>query len=195
MKKNLPRLPAVHPRSRNDIEKMASRLIKAHYPDLLRVPGAFPIDEFAEFICPEVYGFSIGPSDLLSHIEAVTNPKRKVTFLRPDVYDGLLDGDNRARFTTCHELGHLLLHSNVDSDFTASSQVRFFRKEELPPYRDPEWQADNFAGALLMPLPALDVYIAQYGSELNDLARKFHVSTDAAKVRIGILTRTRKLHL
>ena len=44
-------------------------------------------------------------------------------------------------FTACHELGHLLMHRQ---------QGLKDRSEDYPIYRDSEWQADTFAGALMM---------------------------------------------
>ena len=48
----------------------------------------------------------------------------------------------RHRFTACHELGHYLLHRKV-----AMARVR---DDNHPVYRDAEWQADTFAGGLLL---------------------------------------------
>ena len=62
--------------------------------------------------------------------------------LREDVYEGAWNDVGRDRFTACHELGHYLLHRQV-----AMARVR---DDSHPVYRDAEWQADTFAGGLLM---------------------------------------------
>lgn len=62
--------------------------------------------------------------------------------LREDVYDGAWHDVGRHRFTACHELGHYLLHRRV-----AMARVR---NDYHPVYRDAEWQADTFAGGLLL---------------------------------------------
>jgi transcriptional regulator with XRE-family HTH domain len=62
--------------------------------------------------------------------------------LRQDVYEGAWNDVGRHRFTACHEFGHYLLHRQV-----AMARVR---EDSHPVYRDAEWQADTFAGGLLM---------------------------------------------
>lgn len=62
--------------------------------------------------------------------------------LREDVYEGGWNDVGRHRFTACHELGHYFLHRRV-----AMARVR---DDNHPVYRDAEWQADTFAGALLL---------------------------------------------
>ena len=62
--------------------------------------------------------------------------------LREDVYEGAWNDVGRHRFTACHEFGHYLLHRRV-----AMARVR---DDHHPVYRDAEWQADTFAGGLLM---------------------------------------------
>ena len=75
--------------------------------------------------------------------------------LREDVYEGAWNDVGRDRFTACHELGHYLLHRRV-----AMARVR---DDSHPVYRDAEWQADTFAGALLLS----SKHLAQLGSQEN----------------------------
>lgn len=62
--------------------------------------------------------------------------------LRQDVYDAACNDDGRGRFTACHELGHYILHHSVTFSRAASPSD--------PIYTDAEWQADTFAGRLMM---------------------------------------------
>lgn len=62
--------------------------------------------------------------------------------LRKDVYEGACRGHPRHRFTVCHELCHFLLHREIT--------LARVRDDYHPVYRDAEWQADSFAGSLLM---------------------------------------------
>jgi hypothetical protein len=62
--------------------------------------------------------------------------------LREDVYEAAWAGNGRARFTACHELGHFLMHREVTLARTRTDSEEIFR--------DSEWQADTFAGNLLM---------------------------------------------
>jgi len=62
--------------------------------------------------------------------------------LREDVYRGAWNNNGRDRYTACHELAHFLLHREV--------KMARVREDNHPIYRDAEWQADTFAGSLLM---------------------------------------------
>lgn len=62
--------------------------------------------------------------------------------LREDVYEGAWKGNNRDRFTASHEFGHFLMHRNVTMARARDDSDKIFC--------DSEWQADTFAGTLLM---------------------------------------------
>jgi transcriptional regulator with XRE-family HTH domain len=62
--------------------------------------------------------------------------------LREDVYEGAWSGVGRHRFTACHEFFHFLAHRQV--------ALPRLRDDSHLVYRDAEWQADTFAGGLLM---------------------------------------------
>lgn len=62
--------------------------------------------------------------------------------LRDDVYKGAWLNDGRGRFTACHELLHFLLHRRIS--------LARSREDHHEVFRDSEWQADTFAGTLLM---------------------------------------------
>lgn len=81
----------------------------------------------------------------------------------------------RKRFTTAHELGHIAL--------------RHFEKYSHKPLTDYEEyildkEADMFAGEILMPLEYMVDY---YDWSIEGLTCRFHVSKEAAKVRLHIL--------
>ena len=77
--------------------------------------------------------------------EGETIPSLNTIKIREDVYEKATQGNGRARFTILHEVGHLLMHYN--------DRVALCRKSDNAPlkaYEDPEWQADAFAGELLI---------------------------------------------
>ncbi len=84
-----------------------------------------------------------------------------------------LSGGNRARFTIAHELGHYFLHSRAG-------------KIPLEVERDgdgrPEWEANWFAAAFLMPAASFRAKVAQ-GLTTAELAEAFGVSEAAVEVR------------
>ena len=88
--------------------------------------------------------------------------------LREDVYIGACNGNGRGRFTACHELAHFLLHREVT--------IARSRDDGTAIYRDSEWQADTFAGALMMSVRHLDEF-----DDADDAARKCRMSGAAAE--------------
>ena len=62
--------------------------------------------------------------------------------LREDVYEGAWSGNRRDRFTVSHELAHFLIHRTVMMARASGNNHKIFC--------DSEWQADTFAGTLLM---------------------------------------------
>jgi Zn-dependent peptidase ImmA (M78 family) len=71
----------------------------------------------------------------------ITDPLNKTIFLRLDVYRGMCSGDPEHRFTAAHELGHMVMHS----------EVTFARMESNSDMRmvSFEGEADAFAVELL----------------------------------------------
>lgn len=71
-------------------------------------------------------------------------PANNTMTIRQSVYTGALNGHGRDRFTLAHELGHYFLHDDETTFSRTSGAV-------VPTYKNPEWQANTFASAILMP--------------------------------------------
>lgn len=108
----------------------------------------FPVVEFIEIILPNLiddFTYEIVEYSEMPDKEGGTIPSLNTIKIREDVYEKAIQGDGRARFTILHEIGHLLMHDN--------DRVALCRKSDnaaLKTYEDPEWQADAFAGELLI---------------------------------------------
>ena len=108
----------------------------------------FPVVEFLEIILPNLiddFTYEIVEHSEMPDKEGETIPSLNTIKIREDVYEKATQGDGRARFTILHEVGHLLMHDN--------DRVALCRKSDKAPlkaYEDPEWQADVFAGELLI---------------------------------------------
>lgn len=89
--------------------------------------------------------------------------------LRIDVYEGACRGVARDRFTACHELGHYLMHRRI--------QLARARSDTDKIYCDSEWQADTFAGTLLV-----SPRHAPHFRDADDMADACMVSPRAARV-------------
>lgn len=106
-------------------------------------------------------------------VEACWDPESMTMHVRSDVFEKACRGDPRARFTIMHELGHGLLgHRRTINRSGADRQPKV--------YEDSEWQANQFAAELLMPL---DVIRSQRLNSATMIERHFRVSYQAAALR------------
>jgi Zn-dependent peptidase ImmA (M78 family) len=106
----------------------------------------------------------------------LTRPELKEMWIREDVYEGARRGVGRDRFTIAHELGHYLLHNEPGLARTMNP------KGSLPAFKCSEWQANSFAGALLIPTD-----VAQALKNAHAIAETCGVSVDAAGVQLKVL--------
>jgi hypothetical protein len=167
----------VSPTSRAKLMALAAdirtflRIEKPYFPILQVVELALPRVEGLEDLC-----LTIGEMGDMGDQHGLTFPERQEIRLRRDVYDGAYQGRGRDRFTLAHELGHLLLHSRPGLPRTLrdASQVEVFRSSE--------WQANTFAGSLLMPYEFL-----RSTPNLGAIAEACGVTIDAASTHTRLL--------
>lgn len=159
----------VPPLSTKKIESIASavrEIIGCKTPYL-------PIIEIIEFVVPKLisdFTFDIRSKREMKENHGQVDPFNRTLSLREDVYEGAIAGNGRDRFTAAHELGHLILHCDVTLN----------RSEGTPKhaYTNPEWQANSFASAILMPRP-----LVERCPNLRGVISSFGVSREAACVR------------
>jgi len=84
---------------------------------------------------------------------------------------------NRQRYTIAHELGHFCLHRHLQTTF--EDQI-FFRGVESC---KKEWQANEFASAILMPEDEFRAMVRLGKNDIEGLAQEFEVSTLALRIR------------
>ena len=110
-----------------------------------------------------------------------------------ETYEWLEMSHPRGGYFVAHELGHCLLHTDQLvrlAQMPKAQQAALHRGGQVvghETYRDTEWQANAFAGALLMPALGLLALEEEYG-ELSPatVADHFHVSSQAAGYRINL---------
>lgn len=161
------------PESRNDLRDMATRLrlllgIKPCQPyiDVTRVLEK--IEELDPYFSFEV----VDDTELEAGVQAQTDVIRDKILIKESVYDGAAANNGRDRMTIAHELLHFLLHQ-------PSTLTLFRRNEPMPLYKNPEWQAECFAGELLMPYE-----IIKNMSE-DEIVKKCKVSPSAAHYQLS----------
>ena len=111
----------------------------------------------------------------------------------PETYGWLEKGCPRGGFFVAHELGHCLLHTDqlvrLAQTPKAEQTAHHRGGQEVghETYQDTEWQANAFAGALLMPARGL-LFLEQEHGELSPdaIAEHFRVSAEAAGYRLEL---------
>jgi transcriptional regulator with XRE-family HTH domain len=118
-----------------------------------KVRSAFVDDEQIEFPIMDVLEFrmaallegfyiDIRDKESMGGDEGRVVAGKNAIALREDVYEGAWIGNGRDRFTASHEFAHFLLHRTMT--------MARMRDDSDKIYCDAEWQADTFAGTLLM---------------------------------------------
>jgi Zn-dependent peptidase ImmA (M78 family) len=162
------------PRSRNELSEFAKMVRKVTEMENVLY---FPIINFMESVLPQIFPefyLVIGTQKEMGNRHGITCRDENYIMIREDVYDGACRGEGRDRFTCAHEVGHFLLHSN--------SSVKLARLEKglkIKPYEDPEWQANAFAGELLVPN-----YLVK-GMKAIKISLDCGVSVEAARIQIS----------
>ncbi|OIP31830.1 MAG: hypothetical protein COW04_13150 [Deltaproteobacteria bacterium CG12_big_fil_rev_8_21_14_0_65_43_10] len=147
--------------------------------------------------------------NLLSTIDIDAYLKMDLTGIVVD-YDCYMNEKfaNRMRFSFAHELGHLFLHRDIYTklDVTSSEEWKnFILNVPENEYRSFEWQANEFAGRLLVPHLHLAVEVNKANEVIREnnlitflktdsdavlsgispmLCRPFGVSTDVIEIRV-----------
>lgn len=138
------------------------------------------VDYIVEFALD--YGLHQGAS-LPSGVLGYTAARGKVVYISDDI-----PHEGRRRFTVAHEIGHITLHLPF---LMAQDQQPALFSQPAGPVQDKsmEWQADFFAGALLMPRELLVEHFgraARAGEPIDParVADVFNVSREAARIRL-----------
>ncbi len=156
------------------------------------------INDLAEKVI-EVYGITIPIENIFDVVTKIGGRiEEKIGF--DDLYDGTISkeetnnfviaisryqSNQRKTFTIAHELGHLFLHMGFRTDKQIwENQNYVYRRFGSS---EQEYQANEFAAALLMPRDkykeVLDENTNGLTVDIDEVARYFHVSVSAAKNR------------
>jgi Zn-dependent peptidase ImmA (M78 family) len=108
-----------------------------------------------------------------------------------EMYIGVnsLNHANRRRFTIAHELGHFVLHKGIKVHIDKDFRVNWRNDDSSQAVSDEEMEANRFAAELLMPIQFLTRDIEKLKGVGQEtvvlLARKYRVSRQAMKIRLG----------
>lgn len=124
------------------------------------------------------------------------SPNEIAIELSPETYSGFLKNWSRPRFTVNHEFGHAVLHAEVliqlgSVPHHVAELQRQATADRHPAYRDTEWQANAFAGALLVPAAGVRRVVSSTPSDYvfgveGALQSEFDVSAPVAERRLAL---------
>lgn len=160
------------PLSRRNLESMAEK-----FREILGLTNALRIDVISilenalPIIDTEFYLDIVPDKELDAHARAY--PEDHTIKIRESIYDGARRGNGRDRFTIVHEIFHFIWH-----DSEGISLAR--NPEAVKLYENPEWQADVFAGAFLMPSRLIR------GKSVSEVMEECGVSKSAARCQLKI---------
>lgn len=150
----------------------------------LKIRNQIPSDNFNVLVFMELWIGKVIPNlqllpaakEEMKDCLGKTFPDNKLILLREDVYEGARKNIPQHRFTVIHELGHLLLHSNL-------KEISYQRAtENARAYENSEWQANTFAAEFLMPVNKI-----RQCESIKDITSRFGVSSQAARTRVNKL--------
>lgn len=182
-------VPPVAPRTKHEIENDAESFLAKHFPERLVKPGRTDVLEMWELL-GDVYDLEPGVAELSDGVEGMTWPDGRVQ-VNEATYRGAHRGQGRPRFTMCHEVYHGLAHrSQIRRVLVDTGELTLYRRSDIPTQIDPEWQANVFAAALLMPRAMVKLVDKEArNAEIADMVYYFGVSPTAARVRLSSLRR------
>jgi hypothetical protein len=154
----------------------------------LREPDAFPVLEFFDLLRDE-FGLDPGVEDLSPGMEGATFPDGRV-LVSEETYRRAADGFGRARFTIVHEAYHGIRHRDqIARRLIDTGRLVLHRRQTIRTFQDPEWQADAFASAILMPVKMVDLVLEGTPRSYwrRAVADCFGVSTATAGSRLRTL--------
>lgn len=181
-------------RSGLEIDEIALRVVKLAQPDMLTRLGPFDMQRFFD--------------NKLEALTNVTPDYRELNFNAHGFTDmnemecviskAISDDASQIRFlrsTQAHESGHCFIHvpefkrrkeSLRFIHDTEHVTLRLHREDEVKIFRNPEWQAWRFAGALLMPASSVQMAMDENYSAY-DMGEVFEVNIPFVWTRLRAL--------
>lgn len=179
-----------------EVDKRAYQIIRSFQPEVLTDRTIFDVERFVDLYLEGETGVDPDYSyELPEGVYGLTDSGNNRMVINADLAEDI-NNERFFRSTLAHEVGHCLLHvpflraRKVVRVFKQlkdeEGKIRLYREEPIPIYKNPEWQAHRFAGALLMPeQPVLD--LVQHGASIRDVAGHFHVNIRFVESRMRAL--------
>ena len=184
-------VPVAQPRSKNEIEEIARKIIQHYQPEVLHKPAVFDIERFFDCDLEPLTGVKPDYRELPAGIHGYTDFEAMESVISKT----LADDDSARRFcrsTIGHEVGHAGLHVR---DFKRKWEairlinngedvgLKLYRAQDIKAYLNPEWQAWRFCKSLLMPASVVSDAVRS-GYSIKDLSDAFDLTPAFVKVRV-----------
>lgn len=181
------------PRSSKKIEATAMTIIRELQPGVLTNGEQFDIERFFDCHLEDITGVATDYQHLDNGIFGYTDSEEMVCVISRDLAEDRFQ-NNFCRSTTAHECGHAILNVKdyrvmravLRSIHGKDHQVRMYREQDIVVYRNPEWQAWRFAGAILMPESTF-VRAVNGGAGEKELSKMFGVNPAFVRTRARAL--------
>lgn len=181
------------PRSSANIDSLALNIVQKYQSGMLNNEERFDIERFFDCDLEGLTKVKTGYRLLESGIHGYTDSEDMISIISVDLMDDPWE-EFFCRSTMAHETGHAILHvwdyrrkkAILKSIHDENHTLRNYREEEIITYKNPEWQAWRFAGALLMPEPAFREAVVD-GLGKRDLSQRFGVNPAFIKSRAKAL--------
>jgi Zn-dependent peptidase ImmA (M78 family) len=187
------RLVPAKPRSRNDIESFALDIIKRYQSEVLIKDERFDIMRFFDVELESISQVKTDYLPLDDGIYGYTDSDEMICVISRDLAEDPWQ-EYFCRSTMAHETGHALLHvldykrkkAILRSVHKKDHQLRMYHEKDIVTYKNPEWQAWRFAGAILMPAPAF-IMAVKDGYDVWRLSERFGVNPKFVYSRLKAL--------
>lgn len=188
----MPRLIPAQGRSGQEIDAAALGFLRDFQPEAIQEPQAVDVERLFEFGLPDL-GIEPDYRPLDEHgIQGFTDSENMVCVVASELAEDA-SATLYFRSTVAHEIGHAVLHvpeyrqrrqKILSVQPNSSAILHRWPDNNIPIYRNPEWQAHRFAGGLLMPEPAIIQAKLLGHSEIRALAELFEVNPAFVRSRL-----------
>lgn len=187
-------VPLANPRSAREIDTIAFNIVRRFQQDAVSIVMAFDVERFFELELKAQTGVEPIYLPLSDNLLGYTDIENMECVISSELANETEDVVTKRilRATQAHEIGHCFLH--VEEFRNARALLRFQhnddhfslqlrKQEEIKVYRNPEWQAWRFAGALLMPECCIRAAVDKNWT-IKQMSWAFDVNPAFVKVRI-----------
>jgi len=194
------KVPVVPPMGRVTIERKTTAFLGANFSKAITEASPVDIEYLFELLLPKyIKGLRTGYFDLSflgPGVMGYTSANKKVCLVDKLLFDlaTRLDAKKsdirRFRATVSHEVSHAICHYpylNFFESFNVNAGsiglMRIEKRKDIPAYKDPEWQAWEMAGSLLMPKTRV-IQDINLGRDKYEIADIYNVNPAFAQQRI-----------